>query len=358
MRVYNFSAGPACLPEAVLKKAQSEMLEYGSSGMSVMEMSHRSADYEAIIAATEADLRKLMDIPENYKVLFLQGGASLQFTMVPMNLMSQHKRAIYLNTGSFSKNAIKEAKKVGEVTVAASSEDRTFAYIPETTSAMFEGDADYVHITQNNTIYGTRYAALPPVGDKPLVADLSSMILSEAVDVSQYGIIYAGAQKNIGPAGVTIVIIREDLLERSADTLPSMLSYKVMAEKDSMFNTPPTYSIYIAGLVFAHLLENGGVPAMQKRNEEKAALLYDYLDKSSLFKPTADKACRSLMNVTFVTGDAEMDKAFVAEAKKNGIVNVKGHRSVGGMRASIYNAMPVEGIEALIALMKDFERRA
>ena len=358
MRVYNFSAGPACLPEAVLKKAQSEMLEYGSSGMSVMEMSHRSADYEAIIAATEADLRKLMDIPENYKVLFLQGGASLQFTMVPMNLMSQHKRAIYLNTGSFSKNAIKEAKKVGEVIVSASSEDRTFAYIPETTPDMFEGDADYVHITQNNTIYGTRYATLPPVGDKPLVADLSSMILSEAVDVKKYGIIYAGAQKNIGPAGVTIVIIREDLLERSADTLPSMLSYKVMAEKNSMFNTPPTYGIYIAGLVFAHLLENGGVAAMQKHNEAKAALLYDYLDKSSLFKPTADKAYRSLMNVTFVTGDAEMDKAFVAEAKKNGIVNVKGHRSVGGMRASIYNAMPVEGIKALVALMKDFESKA
>ena len=358
MRVYNFSAGPACLPEAVLKKAQSEMLEYGSSGMSVMEMSHRSADYEAIIAATEADLRKLMDIPENYKVLFLQGGASLQFTMVPMNLMSQHKHAIYLNTGSFSKNAIKEAKKVGEVIVSASSEDRTFAYIPETTPDMFEGDADYVHITQNNTIYGTRYATLPPVGDKPLVADLSSMILSEAVDVKKYGIIYAGAQKNIGPAGVTIVIIREDLLERSADTLPSMLSYKVMAEKNSMFNTPPTYGIYIAGLVFAHLLENGGVAAMQKHNEAKAALLYDYLDKSSLFKPTADKAYRSLMNVTFVTGDAEMDKAFVAEAKKNGIVNVKGHRSVGGMRASIYNAMPVEGIKALVALMKDFESKA
>ena len=358
MRVYNFSAGPACLPEAVLKRAQEEMLEYGGSGMSVMEMSHRSADYEAIIAKAEADLRTLMSIPENYKVLFLQGGASLQFTMVPMNLMNQFRRAIYVKTGSFAKNAISEAKKIGEVVVAASSEDRTFAYIPELTPAMFEGDADYVHITQNNTIYGTRYPKLPETGDKPLVSDMSSMILSEETDVSKYGIIYAGAQKNIGPAGVTIVIIRDDLLERSADTLPSMLSYKVMAEKDSMFNTPPTYGIYIAGLVFEHLLENGGVAAMQKHNQAKAALLYDYLDQSSLFKATADKTSRSIMNVTFVTGNEELDKKFVSEAKKNGIVNIKGHRSVGGMRASIYNAMPVEGIKALIALMKDFESKA
>ena len=358
MRVYNFSAGPACLPEAVLKKAQEEILEYGSSGMSVMEMSHRSADYEAIIAAVEADLRTLMNIPENYKVLFLQGGASLQFTMVPMNLMNQYKRAIYLKTGSFAKNAIKEAKKFGEIVVPASSEDRTFAYIPEMTPEMFDVAADYVHITQNNTIYGTRFAALPPVGDLPLVADLSSMILSEEIDVTKYGIIYAGAQKNIGPAGVTIVIIRDDLVERSAESLPSMLSYKVMAEAGSMFNTPPTYGIYLAGLVFKHLLETGGVPAMQKHNEYKAGLLYDYLDKSSLFKPTADKAYRSLMNVTFVTGNEELDKKFVSEAKKRGIVNIKGHRSVGGMRASIYNAMPVEGIEALIALMKDFESNA
>ena len=358
MRVYNFSAGPACLPEAVLKKAQEELFEYGGSGMSVMEMSHRSADYEAIIAKAEADLRTLMNIPDGYKVLFLQGGASLQFTMVPMNLMNQYKRAIYLKTGAFAKNAIREAKKIGEVVVAASSEDRTFAYIPEATPEMFDIDADYVHITQNNTIYGTRFDKLPEVGGKPLVADLSSMILSEDVDVSRYGLIYAGAQKNIGPAGVTIVIIREDLLERSAETLPSMLSYKVMAEGESMFNTPPTYGIYIAKLVFEHLLENGGVPAMQKHNEAKAALLYDYLDKSSLFKATADKPYRSLMNVTFVTGDEELDKKFVSEAKKRGIVNIKGHRSVGGMRASIYNAMPVEGIKALVELMKDFETRA
>lgn len=358
MRVYNFSAGPACLPEAVLKKAQEEMLEYGASGMSVMEMSHRTPEYEAIIGAAEADLRTLMNIPNNYKVLFLQGGASLQFTMVPMNLMSEFKRAIYLKTGAFAKNAIKEAKKIGEVVVPASSEDRTFTYIPETTPEMFDIDADYVHITQNNTIYGTRFDKLPPVGGKPLVSDMSSMILSEEVDVSKYGLIYAGAQKNIGPAGVTIVIIRDDLIERSAEALPSMLSYKVMAEGESMFNTPPTYGIYIAGLVFKHLLENGGVPAMQKHNEYKAALLYDYLDKSSLFKATADKPYRSLMNVTFVTGNEELDKKFVSEAKKRGIVNIKGHRSVGGMRASIYNAMPVEGIEALVALMKDFESNA
>lgn len=358
MRVYNFSAGPACLPEAVLKRAQEELFEYGNSGMSVMEMSHRSADYEAIIAKTEADLRTLMNIPQNYKVLFLQGGASLQFTMVPMNLMNQFKRGIYLKTGQFAKNAIIEAKKIGEVVVAASSEDKTYSYIPELTPAMFEGDADYVHITQNNTIFGTRFVELPETGEKPLVADLSSMILSEEIDVTKYGLIYAGAQKNIGPAGVTIVIIRDDLLERSADTLPSMLSYKVMAANDSMFNTPSTYGIYFAGLVFEHLLANGGVAAMQKHNEEKAALLYDYLDQSSLFKASAEKKYRSLMNVTFVTGDEEMDKKFVSEAKKRGIVNIKGHRSVGGMRASIYNAMPVEGIKALIELMKDFESRA
>ncbi len=358
MKVYNFSAGPAVLPEAVLTKAQEQMKEYGDSGMSVMEMSHRSADYEAIIAKAEADLRTLMNIPEKYKVLFLQGGASLQFTMVPMNLMNRYKRAIYLKTGSFAKNAIAEAKKIGEVIVAASSEDKTFSYIPELTPAMFEGDADYVHITQNNTIYGTKYAALPETGDKPLVADMSSMILSEVTDVTKYGLIYAGAQKNIGPAGVTVVIIRDDLLARSADSLPSMLSYKVMADNGSMFNTPPTYGIYIAGLVFEHLLANGGVPAMQKRNEEKAALLYDYLDKSSLFKPTAEKKYRSLMNVTFVTGSEEMDKKFVSEAKKRGIVNIKGHRSVGGMRASIYNAMPLEGVKALIDFMKDFESKA
>lgn len=358
MKVYNFSPGPACLPEAVLKKAQQELVFYGDSGMSVMEMSHRSADFEAIIAKTEKDLRTLMDIPEDYKVLFLQGGASLQFAMVPMNLMNKHKRAYYLLTGSFAKNAIGEAKKIGEVVVSASSEDKTFSYIPETNKAMFEGDADYVHITQNNTIYGTRFTKLPEVGDKPLVSDMSSMILSEEVNVRDYGLIYAGAQKNIGPSGVVVVIIRNDLLERSSDMLPKMLSYKVQAENGSMFNTPPTFGIYIAGLTFEHLLANGGVKAMQKLNETKAALLYDYLDSSSLFKPTAVKKDRSLMNVTFITGNDELDKKFVSEAKKEGIVNIKGHRSVGGMRASIYNAMPIEGVQKLIDFMKEFERKA
>jgi phosphoserine aminotransferase len=358
MRVYNFSPGPACLPEEVLKQAQQDFVCYKDSGMSVMEMSHRSADFEAIIAKAESDLRALMDIPDNYRVLFLQGGATLQFAMVPMNLMNTYKKAIYLSTGSFAKNAISEAKKIGEVVVAASSEDRTFSYIPELSPEMFEGDADYVHITQNNTIYGTRFASLPQTGDKPLIADLSSMILSEVTDVKRYGLIYAGAQKNIGPAGVTVVIIRDDLVERSPESLPKMLSYKVMAESGSMHNTPPTFAVYIAGLVFEHVLKNGGVAAMQKHNEKKAAMLYDYLDSSKLFRGTADKDYRSLMNVTFVTGDAELDKKFVAEAKKAGIVNIKGHRSVGGMRASIYNAMPMEGIKTLIEFMKEFERKA
>lgn len=358
MRVYNFAAGPACLPEAVLKRAQEELFEYGGSGMSVMEMSHRSSDYEAIIGKAEADLRTLMNVPDNYKVLFLQGGASLQFAMVPMNLMTVHKRAYYLKTGAFAKKAIAEAKKIGEVIVPASSEDKTFTYIPDTTPDMFAGEADYVHITQNNTIYGTRFTKLPEVGSLPLVSDMSSNILSEVVDVKNFGLIYAGAQKNIGPAGVTVVIIREDLLERAPESLPVILQYKTHAAEDSMYNTPPTYGIYIAGLVFEHLLKNGGIPAMQKRNEEKAALLYDYLDSSSLFKPTAAKKDRSLMNVTFVTGNEDMDKKFVSAAKAAGIVNIKGHRSVGGMRASIYNAMPVEGIQALIALMKDFESKA
>ncbi len=358
MRVYNFSPGPACLPVEVLEQAQKDFVCYKDSGMSVMEMSHRSADFEAIIAKAESDLRRLMDIPDNYRVLFLQGGATLQFAMVPMNLMNTYKKAIYLKTGSFAKNAIAEAKKFGEVIVAASSEDRTFAYIPELSSEMFEGDADYVHITQNNTIYGTRFSSLPQTGDKPLVADLSSMILSQVMDVREYGFIYAGAQKNIGPAGVTVVIIRDDLVERSPESLAKMLSYKVMAESGSMHNTPPTFAVYIAGLVFEHLLKNGGVAAMQKHNEKKAAMLYDYLDSSSLFKGTADKEYRSLMNVTFVTGDADLDKKFVSEAKQAGIVNIKGHRSVGGMRASIYNAMPLEGIDTLIEFMKEFERKA
>ncbi len=358
MRVYNFSAGPACLPEAVLKQAQDELVCYGSSGMSVMEMSHRSADYEAIIFKAEKDLRELMAIPENYKVLFLQGGATMQFSMVPINLMTTYKRAYYLKTGMFAKKAIAEAKKVGEVIIPVSSEDKTFSYIPETTPAMFEQSADYVHMTSNNTIYGTRFTKIPDTNGIPLVSDMSSFILSETVNVSDYGLIYAGAQKNIGPAGVTVVIVREDLIGKAPENTPSMLDYKIMADNDSMLNTPPTYGIYIAGLVFAHLIKEGGVPAMQKRNEKKAALLYDYLDSSSLFKPTAQKEFRSLMNVTFVTGDEALDKKFVSEAKAKGIVNIKGHRSVGGMRASIYNAMPIEGVQALIDFMKEFEKNA
>ncbi len=358
MKVYNFSAGPACLPEAVLKRAQEELVFYGNSGMSVMEMSHRSADYEAIINQAEKDLRELMAIPDNYRVLFLQGGASMQFSMVPINLMTTYKRAYYLKTGAFAKKAIAEAKKVGEVIIPVSSEDKTFSYIPETTPDMFEQKADYVHITSNNTIYGTRFTKLPDTNGITLVSDLSSMILSEKINVNDYGLIYAGAQKNIGPAGVTVVIVRDDLLGKAPENTPSMLDYKIMADNDSMYNTPTTYGIYIAGLVFDQLLKEGGVDAMQRRNEEKAALLYDYLDSSSLFKPTAEKKDRSLMNVTFVTGDAELDKKFVSEAKAQGIVNIKGHRSVGGMRASIYNAMPREGIKALVDLMKDFEKRA
>ena len=358
MRVYNFSAGPACLPEAVLKKAQEELVIYGNSGMSVMEMSHRSADFEEIIHRAERDLRTLMNISDDYSVLFLQGGASLQFAMVPLNLMTRHRRAYYVNTGMWSKKAIAEAKKVGEVIVPASSEDRTFSYIPELNADMFKGDADYVHITPNNTIYGTRYTKLPDTGGLPIVADMSSCILSEVINVNDYGLIYAGAQKNIGPAGLTVVIIRKDLIGRAPANIPTMLDYKTHADNGSLYNTPPTYAIYIAGLVFEHLLKNGGVPAMQKLNEQKAKLLYDYLDSSSLFKATAEKKDRSLMNIPFVTGSEELDKKFIARCKEEGIVNIKGHRSVGGMRASIYNAMPIEGVKKLIEVMKDFEKNA
>lgn len=358
MRVYNFSAGPACLPEEVLKKARNQLLTYKESGMSVMEMSHRTPDYQAIIDKAESDIRELMKIPENYKVLFLQGGASLQFAMVPINLMTTHKKAYYINTGAFSKKAIAEAKLVGQVDVVASSEDKNFSYIPETDQSLFADPADYVHITQNNTIYGTKYITLPNVGDLPLVSDMSSSILSEPVNVSDYGIIYAGAQKNIGPAGLTIVIIREDLIGRAQDGIPTMLNYKTHAKAASMYNTPPTYGIYIAGLVFEYLLENGGVPSVYRANIQKAAKLYAFLDNSSLFTGTADIADRSIMNVTFVTGDAELDKKFIDMAKQKNIVNIKGHRSVGGMRASIYNAMPAEGVDALIEAMKEFEKKA
>ncbi len=358
MKVFNFSAGPACLPEAVLKKAQEELVFFGNSGMSVMEMSHRSADFEDILARAQSDLRALMNIPENYKILFLQGGASLQFSMIPLNLMTTHKRAYYVNTGMWSKKAISEAKKTGEVIVPASSEDKTFSYIPELTADMFAGEADYVHITSNNTIYGTRYTKLPDVNGLPLISDMSSCILSEEINVNDYAVIYAGAQKNIGPAGVTLVIIREDLIGNAPKSIPTMLDYKTHSENDSMYNTPPTYGIYIAGLVFSHLLENGGIAAMQKTNEHKAALLYNYLDASSLFSGTVEKKDRSLMNIPFVTGNEELDKKFISKCKAEGIVNIKGHRSVGGMRASIYNAMPVEGVEKLVAVMKDFEQNA
>ncbi len=358
MKIYNFSAGPACLPEAVLKKAQEEIVFYGNSGMSVMEMSHRSADFEGIIGRAEKDLRTLLGIPDSYRVLFLQGGASLQFSMVPLNLMTTHKRAFYVNTGAWSKKAIAEARKTGEVAVVASSEDKTFSYIPELSADMFAGDADYVHITSNNTIYGTRFTTLPDANGLPLVSDMSSCILSEEIDVSDYGLIYAGAQKNIGPAGVTVVIIREDLIGKAPAGIPTMLDYKIHADNGSMYNTPPTYGIYIAGLVFAHLLENGGIAAMQRINEQKAALLYDYLDSSALFSGTVAKKDRSLMNVPFVTGSEELDKKFIAACKAEGIVNIKGHRSVGGMRASIYNAMPIDGVKKLIDVMKEFEKNA
>lgn len=357
-RVYNFAAGPAVLPEDVLRHAQDEFMVYGTSGMNVMEMSHRSADYQKIIDSAEADFRELLAIPANFRVLFLQGGASLQFYMVPLNLMTKYHKAHFVNTGAWSKKAIAEAKFVGEANVVASSEDENFSYIPELTKDMFSGDADYVHITSNNTIYGTKYHKVPDTNGLPLVSDMSSCILSEPIDFSKFGLIYAGAQKNIGPAGVTIVILREDLLEASPENLPHMLSYRTHAQNGSMFNTPPTYAIYMAGLVFRHLKENGGVAAMQKIDVDKAQMLYDYIDSSDMFSNPVRKEDRSDMNVTFVTGSPEKDTEFLAFAAANGLVNLKGHRSVGGMRASLYNAMPVEGVKKLISVMEEFERGA
>ncbi len=353
-RVYNFSAGPSMLPESVLEKAASEMMNYNGSGMSVMEMSHRSPVYQAIIDEAEADLRKLMNIPDNYKVLFLQGGATQQFAAVPLNLMNKNRKADYIVSGQFSKKAAEEAAKFGEVNVIASSKDRNFAYIPKVTE--FSADADYVHICYNNTIFGTCYDYIPETGDIPLVADMSSGILSRPVDVSKFGLIYAGAQKNMGPSGLTVVIVREDLLGNAREGTPVMLDYKVQADNGSMYNTPPCYSIYVAGLVFKWLLETGGLEERERINVKKANLLYDYLDNSKLFKPTADKEVRSLMNVCFVTGDPDTDKAFVSAASKAGFVNLKGHRVVGGMRASIYNAMPVEGVEKLVEFMSNYEK--
>jgi len=353
-RVYNFSAGPSMLPLEVLNQAAEEMTNYKGSGMSVMEMSHRSPVYDAIIKQTEADFRELMNIPDNYKVLFLQGGASTQFAAVPLNLMKTGK-ADYIVSGQFSGKAFKEAKKYGDVKCIASSEDKTFSYIPEITPDMVREDADYVHICYNNTIFGTKYPEVPNIGDKILVADMSSCITSEPVDVSKFGVIYAGAQKNMAPAGLTVVIIREDLLGNSREDTPTMLDYKTMADNDSMYNTPPCYSIYIAGLVYKWALKGGGLTAMKERNEKKAAILYDFLDNSKLFKATAEKKYRSMMNVCFVTGNDELDKKFCKEAAEAGFVNLKGHRSVGGMRASIYNAMPLEGVEKLVEFMKNFE---
>ncbi len=353
-RVYNFSAGPSMLPVPVLERAASEMLCYGESGMSVMEMSHRSPVYEEIIAQAEAKLRKLMNIPENYKVLFLQGGASTQFSAVPLNLMNGSGKADYVVTGQFSSKAYKEAGKFGDVRLVASSADKNHTYIPALTASDFRADADYVHICFNNTIYGTKWNYIPDTGDVPLVADLSSCILSEPFDVTKFGVIYAGAQKNMAPAGLTVVIVREDLMGKYRENSPVMLDYKLMADNDSMYNTPPCYCIYMAGLVYDWLLEMGGLEEMAKRNREKAALLYDYLDSQDYYTAPAEKEARSLMNVTFVTGDAELDKLFAKEAAKAGLVNLKGHRSVGGMRASIYNAMPLEGVAALVAFMKQF----
>ena len=354
-RVYNFSAGPAVLPEEVLKEAQEEMLDYRGCGMSVMEMSHRSKVFQNIIDEAEADLRDLMGIPSNYKVLFLQGGASLQFSMIPMNLM-KNKKAGYIVTGQWAKKAYQEASIYGEAVKLASSEDKTFSYIPDCSDLDIPDDLDYVYICENNTIYGTKYKKLPNTKGHTLVADVSSCFLSEPVDVTKYGVIYGGVQKNVGPAGVVIVIIREDLI--TEDTLPgtpTMLKYKTHADADSLYNTPPCYGIYICGKVFKWLKKMGGLSVMKERNEEKAKILYDFLDQSKLFKGTVVPEDRSLMNVPFVTGDADLDAKFVKEATEAGFVNLKGHRTVGGMRASIYNAMPKEGVEKLVEFMKKFE---
>ena len=354
-RVYNFSAGPAVLPEEVLKECQEEMMNYGGTGMSVMEMSHRSKAFESIINTAEADLRELMNIPDNYKVLFLQGGASLQFAMIPMNLM-KNKVADYIITGQWAKKAFEEAKIYGDAVAVASSADETFSYIPDCSDLPIRDNADYVYICENNTIYGTKFKTLPNAKGKTLVADVSSCFLSEPVDVSKYGIIYGGVQKNIGPAGTVIVIIREDLItEDVLPGTPTMMKYKIHADNKSLYNTPPAYGIYVCGKVFKWLKAQGGLSVMKEKNEKKAGILYDFLDNSKLFKGTVRKEDRSLMNVPFVTGNEELDAKFIKEAQAAGFVNLKGHRSVGGMRASIYNAMPIEGVEKLVGFMKKFE---
>ena len=355
-RVYNFSAGPSMLPEAVLKRAAEEMLDYQGSGQSVMEMSHRSKVYDSIIKEAEALLREVMNIPDNYKVLFLQGGASSQFAMVPLNLFNKSKKADYVITGQWAKKAFQEAKKYGEPKAIASSEDKTYSYIPKLNKADFTPDADYFYICVNNTIYGTLYHELPDTGNVPLIGDISSCVLSEPIDVSKFGILLAGAQKNMGPAGVTIAIVREDLIGNAMDITPTMFNYKTHADNDSMFNTPPCYSIYMVKLVLEWVKnEIGGLEKMKELNEKKAKLLYDFLDNSKLFKGTVVPEDRSLMNVPFITGNDELDAKFVKESTAAGFVNLKGHRSVGGMRASIYNAMPYEGVEKLVEFMKKFE---
>ena len=356
-RVINFSAGPATLPESVLRQAAEEMLDWHGSGQSVMEMSHRGKEFMSIAAQAEADLRELMAIPANYKVLFLQGGASLQFAMIPLNLLRGKASADYVNTGEWAKKAIKEAKQYCQVNVVASSEDKNFTYAPAQTGWKLSRDAAYVHYTANETIGGVEFHWVPQTGDVPLVCDMSSNILSKPVDVSKYGLIYAGAQKNIGPAGLTIAILRDDLIGQVLPKTPVMLDYKTHAENESMYNTPPTYGIYIAGLVFQWIKQNGGLAAMEKRNREKAALLYAFLDQSNFFVSPVAKADRSLMNVPFTLNKAELDEEFLKGAKSRGMIQLKGHRSVGGMRASIYNAMPVEGVKALVGYMKEFEAK-
>ena len=355
-RVYNFSAGPSILPEEVLTRAAAEMLDYQESGMSVMEMSHRSPVYEKIIAEAEALLRQVMDIPENYKVLFLQGGASTQFAAVPLNLMNGSQKADYVLSGQFSTKAYQEAQKYGDACAIASGKESNFSVVPSISKADIRRDADYVHICFNNTIYGTKFPYIPETGDIPLVADMSSCILSEPIDVSKFGMIYAGAQKNMAPAGLTVVIIREDLLGKARKETPTMLDYKIMAENGSMYNTPPCYCIYVAKLVYEWILSLGGLEKIKELNEKKANLLYDYLDSQDYYVAPVKKECRSMMNVTFVTGNEELDKKFASESTKAGLKNLKGHRSVGGMRASIYNAMPYEGVEKLVEFMKNFAK--
>lgn len=354
-RVLNFSAGPSMLPLNVIEDAAANLANYNGCGQSVMEMSHRSKEFGKIIDEAEATLREIVNIPDNYKVLFLQGGGTLQFAMVPLNLLRNSKKADYVVTGSWAKKAAKEAKKFGDIKVIASSEEDNFTYIPQIAKEDIRSDADYVYICTNNTIYGTHFPYVPETGDIPLVADMSSCFLSEEIDVTKYGIVWAGAQKNVAPAGVTIVIIREDLLGFAAETVPTYLDYKIHADNDSMYNTPPCFPIYIAGEVFKDIKKTGGIKAVNEKNKKKANMLYDYIDSSDFYSCPVREEDRSLMNVVFVTGDTDMDKKFIAEAKEEGMVNLSGHRSIGGMRASIYNAMPVEGVERLVEFMKKFE---